>query len=105
MTGSWQITGVSQKFPGARGSGSASLVQSGNSITGTYNTTGGCANTSAVTGTVAGSNIALQFDENGQMGSLTGTVNAAFTSASGNFTSPSGGCLNGDYGTWSAVKN
>jgi hypothetical protein len=104
MTGEWRVTGVSQKFAGARGSGTASLTQSGSSISGTYNTTGGCANTSAITGSVTGNSLSLQVDENGQVASWTGTVNSTFTSASGTFAAPSGGCADGDFGTWSATR-
>jgi hypothetical protein len=104
MTGNWKFTAVSQKIAGARGLGSASLTQSGTSISGTYNTSGGCSNTSPITGSVIGNSLSLQIDENGQVASLTGTVNSAFTAMSGNFTSPSGGCTNGDFGTWSGTR-
>jgi hypothetical protein len=104
LTGTWSFTVVSQAF-GATASATAQLTQSGNSVTGTVSLNGTpCATSAPVTGTVSGTNVSFLVDENGQAASLTGTANSKFSMISGTYTTPNGGCTNGDFGTWSGTK-
>ncbi|MGA8540335.1 MAG: hypothetical protein WB566_12605 [Terriglobales bacterium] len=104
LSGDWQITGHSTLFD-FTATGSAVLQQSGTSVTGTTTLTGTpCATAATVSGSVSGTALTLQIEEGAQPVNFTGAVNSAGTSASGNYTAPSGGCTNGDYGTWSATK-
>lgn len=106
MTGNWTFVVTSTAFGGS-GTGVVALTQSGSSISGTLNFSGGtpCAASPSLTGTVSGTNLSLQLNENGQTVSLTGTANSSFSAASGDYTAPAGGCTNGDFGTWTATKH
>jgi hypothetical protein len=104
MSGNWTVTAASSVF-GVTGIATGKLTQSGNSVIGSLTLNGTpCATTAALTGTVNGTNLALQIDESGQTVTLTGTASAGFTSASGTYVAPAGGCTNGDSGTWTAAK-
>jgi hypothetical protein len=63
--------------------------------------TNACAISAPINGTVSGNTISATLTEGGQAVSLTGTVASNGKSASGTYTSPTGGCTNGDSGTWS----
>jgi hypothetical protein len=116
LTGNWQFT-VKSSANGNTFSGTASITQSGpvNSqgagglermVAGTVNFANNpCATTAPLSGTISGSNVILTATEDGQSVSLTGSVNAAFTAMSGNYTAPLGGCTSGDFGTWAASKS
>jgi len=104
VSGDWQITGHSTLFD-FTDTGSATLQQNGTSVTGTVTLSGTpCATTGTVYGSISGTTLTVQIGEGDQPVNFTGTVNSAGTSASGSYTAPSGGCTNGDYGTWSASK-
>jgi len=104
LSGDWQITGHSTLFDFAD-TGSATIQQSGSSVTGTVTLSGTpCASTATLSGSISGTAVTVQIEEGDQPVNFTGTANAAGTSMSGNYTAPSGGCTNGDYGTWSATK-
>jgi len=105
LTGDWQFTAYSMMY-GYDIAGSGPLQQNGNSISGTVNLTGDVCAISAVpiSGNVSGASVTLQLEEGNQAVKLTGTVNAAGTSIGGNYSAPSGGCTDGDYGTWSGTK-
>ncbi len=104
VSGDWQITGHSTPFD-VTDTGTATISQSGSSVTGTVTLSGTpCATTATVSGSLSGTAFTFQLEEGDQAVNFTGTVNSAGTSASGNYTAPSGGCTNGDYGTWSATK-
>jgi len=104
VSGDWQFTGHSTLFD-LTDTGSAVLQQSGNSVTGTVTLSGTpCATSATVSGSLSGTAFTFQLEEGNQAVNFTGTVNSASNSASGNYTAPSGGCTNGDYGTWSATK-
>ena len=105
LTGTWQFTSDSSVFA-IHSTGTAKLQQSGSSVSGELNPLSGtpCATSAALSGTISGTSLMLQINENGQIVNLTGNVNQQFTSASGTYTAPSGGCTNGDSGTWSTTK-
>jgi hypothetical protein len=104
VSGDWQFTGHSTLF-GITDTGDATLQQSGNSVTGTVTLSGTpCATTATLSGSISGTTVTFQLEEGDQAVNFTGTSNSAGTSMSGNYTAPSGGCTNGDYGTWSATK-
>lgn len=105
MSGNWTFTATSGPlFVTVTGSGS--LTQSGASVTGTLTLAGTpCASTAALKGTLNGTNLSFQLNESGQAVTLTGIANADLSSASGGYSSPTVGCTNGDYGTWTAVKH
>ena len=108
MSGAWNIGTESAATSPIIGIvvGSGTLTQKGNSVSGTLTLTGSpCASSGgSLTGTVTGTSLSLQLQEEDQFVSLTGTANPAFTMASGTYTTPSEGCLNGDFGTWHGVK-
>ena len=104
LTGQWQITAHSQAFS-ETSTGNGSIQQNGNSITGNLTLSGSpCATSASLSGSISGLNVTLNINEGGQQVTLTGVVNSAYSSISGNYTAPSGGCTNGDFGTWSASK-
>jgi hypothetical protein len=105
LSGTWQLTLTSSASPGATYTGTATLTQSGNGITGTVSFINNpCATSALITGTVS-SNVSIQVTEGGQVLTLTGTINSAFSSMSGRYTSTPGGCTNGDLGSWTATTN
>lgn len=63
-----------------------------------------CARAAALTGAVNGTTFNFQLQEGSQAVSFTGTVASNGASAAGSYTAPSGGCTNGDAGTWTASK-
>ena len=104
FTGTWQFTGTSTSF-GLTFTGNGSLQQSGNSVTGQLTLSGSpCATTAALSGTANGTAFTFQLQEGSQPVSFAGNADSSFSSASGNYTAPSGGCLNGDVGTWTATR-
>ncbi len=117
LTGNWQFT-LKSSANGKTYTGTASITQSGpvdsqgaggleRMVTGTLNFANDpCATTAPLSGTISGSNVILTATEGGQqVVSLTGSVNAAFTAMSGNYTTPFGGCTSGDFGSWAASKS
>lgn len=104
LTGNWQITANSTAF-GLTATGSGALQQNGSAITGQITLSGTpCATSATLSGTSSGTAVTLQLQEGSQPVNLTGTTNPGFTSMSGGYTAPSGGCTNGDFGTWTATK-
>jgi hypothetical protein len=105
FTGTWQFTGDSS-VAALHFTGTGKLQQNGSSVTGNIDPLSGtpCATSAALNGTVSGTNLAFQINENGQITNLTGMINQQFTSASGTYAAPFGGCTNGDQGTWSGTK-
>jgi hypothetical protein len=118
LTGNWQFS-LKSSANGNTYTGTASITQSSDPVdslgaggrermvTGTMNFANGlCATAAPLSGTISGSNVILTATEGGQpVISLTGSVNAAFTAMSGNYTAPvGGGCNSGDFGSWAASK-
>lgn len=115
LTGNWQFT-LKSSATGNTYTGTASITQSGpvdskgsgveRMVTGTINFANDpCATAAPLSGTISGSNVIVTATEGGQPVSLTGSVNAAFTAMSGNYTVPGGGCNGGDFGSWAASKS
>lgn len=104
LNGTWQFTVSSGVLANTTYQGNATLSQSGNTISGTINFVNDpCATTTgSITGTVTGLNVTLQVGEGSQEVTMDGTINSTFSLITGNYTAPGGGCLNGDYGSWSA---
>jgi hypothetical protein len=101
VAGNWQFTGNSTRF-GYAFAAAGQINQSGSSVSGTLSLSGSpCAQTADFSGTLNGTSLSATVDEGGQNVSFNGTVSADGNSASGNYTAPSGGCTNGDTGTWS----
>jgi hypothetical protein len=104
LSGNWQFTAHSSAS-GETFTGSAPIQQSGSSITGTVTLSGSpCATSATLSGSISGTTVTFQLELGDQPVNFTGTANSNLTSMSGNYTAPSGGCTNGDYGTWSATK-
>jgi uncharacterized protein (TIGR03437 family) len=79
------------------------LTQNGNSFSGTLTISGtACATSAGITGSLSGDNFTASVNENGQIVTFTGTVSG--NSATGSYTTPSGGCTNGDQGIWTATR-
>jgi hypothetical protein len=117
LTGNWQFT-LKSSANGSTYNGTASITQSGpdqsegaggleRMVNGTLNFANNpCATSAPLSGTINGSNVILSVIEGGQPVSLTGSVNAASTAMSGDYTAPVGaGCTNGDFGSWAASKS
>jgi hypothetical protein len=103
MTGTWTFTSNSQIYESIV-SGSATLQQNGNTITGNATLVGSpCATSASITGTLYGNSLSMQLNENGDTVTFTGKLDSTFTSASGSY-SASLGCTNADQGTWTASK-
>ena len=85
------------------------LLQSHNSITGSVELPGNgvqqkCAGVGVVTGSIDGQNVALSIDEGGSTLSLSGALSSDGKSMSGDYETPSGGCLTvASTGTWQAA--
>ena len=104
FAGKWQFNGKSTTF-GVTVTGSGTLAQNGNALTGQLSLSGSpCAGTAALTGTAAGMGVMFQLQEGGQAVSFTGKADSSFSSMSGTYTAPSGGCADGDVGTWTATR-
>jgi len=104
LGGNWAFTAQSSLY-GFQSSASGVLTQNGNSVSGQLSLSGTpCATSASVSGTISGSALSMTLNENGQLVKFTGTVSADGSSASGTYVAPSGGCTNGDYGTWSGVR-
>ena len=105
MNGRWSFSATpAVAFP-VNETAMGQLTQNGNSVTGIFALTQfPCAASATLTGTVTGTMLSLQFNENGQSVVFTGKVNSKFTFASGRYFAPSGGCTNGETGMWFATK-
>jgi hypothetical protein len=103
VNGNWNLQLTSFAVDGTSYIGFAKLIQSGNDITGTVIFKNApCATTGSLKGSVSGADVTFQLTEGSQVVTLTGTINSVYTSMSGNYNSPSGGCLDGDHGSWAA---
>ena len=105
MAGSWQFSGQSSIF-GIEFSATGQIVQVGNAISGQLAISGTpCATSAAFTGTVSATGaLTINLNENGQVVVFSGTLASDGNSASGTYGAPSGGCTNGDTGTWSGQR-
>jgi len=103
VNGTWNLELTSSATDGTSYTGSAKLGQVGNAVTGTVTFTHApCATSGSVSGTVDGSNVSFRITEGSQEITLIGTINTVYSSMSGTYAAPPGGCLNGDYGSWAA---
>jgi hypothetical protein len=103
LTGNWQFSAHSNL--GLTFTGAAALQQTGSSVTGQVTLSGDpCALSAALVGTVTGSAFNFQLQEGSQSVAFTGTISGSGTGVSGTYSAPSGGCTQGDIGTWSAIK-
>ena len=104
LAGNWQANTISNF--GFNTFLSGTITQSGSSISGTMSISGSpCANSGALSGTVSGSSVTLSLAEGTQSVSLTGTASANGNSITGTYQAPTGGCTNGDSGTFTATKS
>src|SRR5271170_7679987 len=87
LSGSWQFTLTSSTSPGNAYTGSTTLNQSASGISGTVAFANNpCASVALITGLISGSNVNFQITEGDQVVTLNGTINSAFTSMSGTYT-------------------
>jgi uncharacterized protein (TIGR03437 family) len=105
MAGSWQFTAQSSIF-GLSFSVTGQIAQTGNDVSGQLEISGTpCATSAAFNGTVSGTSaLTMNLNENGQVVVFSGTLASDGNSASGTYSAPSGGCTNGDKGTWSGQR-
>jgi hypothetical protein len=81
------------------------LTQTGSQISGTLTIIGSpCTASGTLTGTVSGSSVTMSLTEGLQSVSLTGTASSDGNSIAGTYQAPSGGCTNGDSGTFTATR-
>jgi hypothetical protein len=114
LTGNWQFT-LKSSVNGNTYTGTASIQQTSGTVgseggsdpvSGTVNLSNApCGTAAPLSGTISGSSVVLTITEGGHPISLTGSVNAAFTAMSGDYTESYGGCTNGDFGSWAASKS
>lgn len=104
LTGFWTFTSYSTIY-NISSTASGQLTESETSISGQVTLTGTpCATTATVTGTIIGQNLTIMLTEGNQVVTLIGTVPLNATSLSGSYSSPSGGCTQGDFGSWSGSR-
>jgi uncharacterized protein (TIGR03437 family) len=105
MTGSWQFVAQSSVF-GISFSVTGQIEQVGNNVSGQLTISGTpCATSAAFNGTVSGTGaLTINLNENAQVVVFTGMLASDGNSASGTYSSPSGGCTNGDKGTWAGRR-
>jgi len=104
IAGNWQFMGNSTRF-GYTFTANSQINQTGSSISGTLNLSGSpCAQTADFSGSLNGMSLNAAVNESGQNTLFTGTVSTDGNSLSGTYTAPSGGCTNGDAGTWSGSR-
>ena len=105
LSGPWKFTSTSTAADGGSIAGTFILTQTGSSVTGSVILTGTpCATSTSLTGNISQSTIGFFVLEGSQSVNFAGQVNDGFTTISGNYSAPDGGCTNGDHGTWSASK-
>ena len=103
LAGNWQASTSSNL--GYNTFLSGTLTQTGNQISGNMSISGSpCAFSGMLSGTVSGSSVTLSLTEGSQSVSLTGTATQDGNSMTGTYQAPSGGCTNGDSGTFTATR-
>ncbi len=104
VVGRWFFAAASSLYP-VYSYGDGTLQQNGSSVTGEFYMTGSpCAAHVTLSGTLTGLDFTFQVLEGSQYVSFTGTLNSSLTYAWGTYSAPLGGCVQGDYGTWTASK-
>lgn len=104
VAGNWQFTANSTVF-GFTSTAAGQINQNGSTLSGTLALSGTpCADSANLTGSLSGNKITATLDENGQNTMYTGTVAADGNSGSGTYQSPTGGCTNGDAGTFTGQR-
>ena len=99
LEGNWEFTATSSVFDIVT-TATGQVNQNGSSLSGTLSLSGTpCADSASFAGTINGNKLMGSLDENGQNVTMTGTVAADGNSGSGTYTTPAGGCTNGDHGT------
>jgi hypothetical protein len=99
LAGNWQFTATSSVFD-ITTTATGQVNQDGSSLSGTLALSGTpCADMASFAGTVNGNELMGTLNENGQTVTMMGTVSADGNSGSGTYTTPAGGCTNGDHGT------
>jgi hypothetical protein len=102
IEGTWQFTSTSA-ISGNSNSGSVTIQQGGYSISGSATFSNNpCFTTAVLSGLIYGNSMILQLQEGSQAIFLTGF--ASNTEMEGLYTTPIGGCTQGDYGTWIATQ-
>src|ERR1017187_9435578 len=106
MTGSWQFSARSLVF-GLTFSVTGAITQTGSSVSGQLTINGSpCATSATLSGTVSSTEtLTMNLHENGQVVVFLGSLSSDGNSASGTYSGPSGGCTNGDTGTWSGQRS
>jgi len=105
IAGDWSFATTSSKST-TQSTIAGNIVQSGSSISASLNIQGSpCGTTASLSGSVSAMAVTASMIESGQTVTLAGTVAADAKSASGTYSAPAGGCLNGDSGTWTGSKS
>jgi hypothetical protein len=104
LSGEWTFAAQSSVY-GFESEASGQLTQSGKNISGQLILSGTpCASSAVLSGTVSGNSLSMTLNENGQLVTFSGTVSSDGNSAKGIYVTPSGGCTNGDSGTWTGNR-
>ncbi len=105
LSGNWQLA-FQQEFPHPPITFPVSgfLLQSKNSVTGSFVVPGDCSGAGPVTGTLSGQSVTLTINEGGSTLTLTGQVSSDNKSMAGSYAGVGGGCgATSTTGTWSAI--
>ena len=104
IAGTWRLTVRSTYGP--VGTVTGTITQNGNNIAAQFNISGSpCATSATATGTLSGTSMSMSVTQNnGEIFTMTATVTSDGNSAVGNYRGPSGGCTQGDFGTWTGDR-
>lgn len=104
INGAWIFTGTSSLY-GLQFTATGQISQSGSNVSGQLSISGSpCASSVSLTGTLTGSNFSASVTEGVQVVTFVGVTSADGNSGAGSYNAPAGGCLDGDFGTWSARR-
>jgi uncharacterized protein (TIGR03437 family) len=79
------------------------ITQTGSTLSGQFTLTGSpCATTASASGSISGQNVTINLTEGNQIVMLNGVTLGG--TAGGSYSTPSGGCTNGDFGSWSGSQ-
>jgi hypothetical protein len=110
IAGNWTFVTASSSPANPSTTITGAIAQTGAAISGSLNISGSpCAMTGSIAGTTTATSVTTTLNEvesaATQAVSLNGTVAADGNSANGTYTAATGGCTNGDAGTWVGTKS
>jgi hypothetical protein len=110
IAGNWTLVTASSNPANSSATITGAISQNGAAISGSLNISGSpCAKTGSIAGTTNATSVTATLNEvesaATQAMSLNGTVASDGNSANGTYSAASGGCTNGDTGTWVGTRS